>query len=178
MPFTSNSDIYAAIQDAGINRVVKHVMRQRPSLFNYGTALVAEDIQLLCSPIEADPRVLAADNPLVTVIDPLPVIGTSYAMNYAIQLTNGQIDFFPRNIIALPPDLNPPLPAQELAVHFGFCAGLGCPSYRTRRSYPGGFLGTQTTKMVSRRTMALPSVATSPLRGTGLGSADPPAPST
>ena len=176
MPFTSNSDIYAAIQDAGINRVVKHVMRQRPSLFNYGTALVAEDIHLLCSPIEADPRVLAADNPLVTVIDPLPVIGTSYAMNYAIQLTNGQIDFFPSNIIALPPDLNPPLPAQELAVHFGFCAGLGCPSYRTRRSYPGGFLGTQTTKMVSRRTMALPSVATSPLRGTGLGQRVPTGP--
>ena len=38
---TDNCDIYAAINEAGINRVVRHAMRQRPSLFNYGTVIDA-----------------------------------------------------------------------------------------------------------------------------------------
>ena len=179
MSFTSNSDIYVAVQDAGINRVVKHVMRQRPSLFNYGTVLISQDIQLLCSAIDADPAVFAADNPLVTVIDPLPVVGTNYAMNYAIQLTNGLIDFYPGNIITLPPGLNPPLPAQELAVHFGFCAGLGCPGGPTRRPpvLPGRLLGSQTTKaMIARDRMSNPSLSSMIARGPGIGTTTPSTP--
>jgi hypothetical protein len=39
LALTSNSDLYAAIRDEGINRVVKHIIRQRPSLFKYGTIL-------------------------------------------------------------------------------------------------------------------------------------------
>jgi hypothetical protein len=38
VPFTDNCDLYGAIHEDGINRVVRHIMRQRPSLFNYGTA--------------------------------------------------------------------------------------------------------------------------------------------
>lgn len=137
MPLTSDSDIYFAIHDAGINRVVKHVMRQRPSLFNYGTALVAADPQLLCSPVDVDPRVTAADNPIVTVMPPLPVITTPYAMNYCAQVGGGQIDFAPGNIISLPAALNPPLPDQRLAVRFSVCAGLGCPPRRVVTKPPG-----------------------------------------
>jgi hypothetical protein len=38
MAFTDNSDLYGAINEEGINLIAQHIMRQRPSLFNYGTA--------------------------------------------------------------------------------------------------------------------------------------------
>ena len=124
---TSNSDFYVAIQDAGINRLVRHVMRKRPSLFNYGTSFVAYNPQLLCQSIDVAPEVLQAGNPLVTVLPPLPIIGTSLALNYLIQLTKGELDFHPGNVFTLPSELNPPLGKQHLGVHFQVCAGLGCP---------------------------------------------------
>ncbi len=127
MALTSNSDFYVSIQDAGINRLVRHVMWKRPSLFNYGTSFVASNPHLLCQNIDVAPEVLQAGNPLVTVIDSLPIIGTSLALNYAIQLTKGELDFHPGNIFTLPNELNPPLGKQRLGVHFQVCAGLGCP---------------------------------------------------
>jgi hypothetical protein len=124
---TSHSDFYVAIHDAGINRLVGHVMRKRPSLFNYGSSLLASNPQLLCQSVDVAPEVLQAGNPLVTVLDPLPIIGTSLALNYAVQLTKGEIDFYPGNVFALPAELNPPLGKQRLGVHFQVCAGMGCP---------------------------------------------------
>ena len=138
MSFTSNCDIFAAIHDMGINRVIKHIMRQRPSLFNYGTSLVASNPQLLCERIDAAPEVIGNQNPLVTVLDPLPVIGlsgfpsgsvgpTDLGLNFGVQLSKGEIDFFKGNVFTLPAELNP-LANQRLAVHFRVCAGIGCPS--------------------------------------------------
>lgn len=124
---TSNSDFYVAIHDAGINRIVKHVMRQRPSLFNYGTSLLLRNPELLCQRVDVAPEVLLAGNPIITVLDPLPIIGTSLGLNYCVQLTKGEIDFHPSNVISLPPELNPPLANQRLGVHFQVCAGIGCP---------------------------------------------------
>lgn len=129
MPFTSNSDFYVSIQDAGINRVVRHVMQQRPSLFNYGTSFVLRSPELLCQKIDAAPEVLQAGNPLITVLDPLPVIGTNLGLNYCVQLTKGEIDFHPQNIMTLPQELSP-LAAQNFGVHFKVCAGIGCPTSR------------------------------------------------
>ena len=136
MALTSNSDFYVSIQDAGINRVVKHVMRQRPSLFNYGTSFVSRSPELLCKRIEVAPEVLEVGNSLITVLDPLPVIGTNLGLNYCVQLTKGEIDFHPENIIALPPELHP-LATQHLSVHFQVCAGIGCPTGRL--PLPGKF---------------------------------------
>jgi hypothetical protein len=133
---TSNSDFYFSIQDAGINRVVRHVMRQRPSLFNYGTSFVLRRPELLCRRIDVAPEVLQSGNPLITVLDPLPVIGTNLGLNYCVQLTRGEIDFHPENIIALPSELHP-LAAQRLGVHFQVCAGIGCPTGRL--PLPGKF---------------------------------------
>lgn len=130
MALTSNCDFYVAIHDAGINRVVKHIMRQRPSLFNYGTAAINQNHRLLCKDIDIAPEVLVAGNPIVTVLDPLPIIGTAYGLNYLVQLTKGEIDFHPGNVFNLPPELNPPLANQRLAIHFQVCAGVGCPPLR------------------------------------------------
>jgi hypothetical protein len=138
MSLTANCDFYAAIHDEGINRVIRHLMRQRPSLFNYGSSLLASNPEMLCERIEADSAVVSNNNPLVTVLDPLPVIGlsgfpggsiapTGLALNFAAQLSKGQIDFFPGNVFTLPSELGS-LARQRLAVHFRVCAGIGCPS--------------------------------------------------
>jgi len=126
MALTNNSDLYVAIHDAGINRVIKHVMRQRPSLFNYGTSLLLSNSELLCKRIDVAPEVLEAGNPILKVLPPLPVLGTSLGLNFCVQATTGEIDFHPGNVFSLPPQLDPLL-AQRFALHFQACAGLGCP---------------------------------------------------
>ena len=37
MAFTDESDVFGSVHEDGINLVVRHLMRQRPSLFNYAT---------------------------------------------------------------------------------------------------------------------------------------------
>lgn len=129
MPFTDRSDIFGAVHEEGINRVVEHIMRQRPSLFNYATRFFRHRPDLLCTPIKAAQKVLDAGNPLFTEQDPLPILGAPIpiGLNYCIQLTDFQIDFHPANTITLPPELAP-LPAQRLALRFRACAGIDCPS--------------------------------------------------
>src|SRR5665647_3267360 len=127
MVLTSNSDFYIAVQDLAINRIIKHVTRQRPSLFNYGTSVFAEDLRLLCcNDFDVAPEVINNNNPIITVLNPLPVLMTSYYLNYCAQFVKGEIDFHPGNI-TLPQELSPPLGNQRLALYFKVCAGLGCP---------------------------------------------------
>jgi hypothetical protein len=130
MPYTDKCDLYGAVNEDGINNVATHIMRQRPSLFNYGTALVAAKPELLCEPIHPAPEVISKGNPLITVEDPLPVFGTNglVALNYCFQLTKARIDFHPGDVVTLPPELNPPLAKQSFAIYVRVCGGIGCPS--------------------------------------------------
>lgn len=128
MAFTDHSDLFGAVHEQGINLVVQHIMRQRPSLFNYATAFFREHNDLLCVRIEADKKVLEAGNPLFDLQDPIPVLGTPIpvGLNWCLQLTHAQIDFHPGNIFELPAELGT-LPEQRLALHFRACFGLDCP---------------------------------------------------
>src|SRR5215208_2054087 len=130
MAFTDNSDLFGAVDEEGINLVVRHLMRQRPSLFNYGTALIERNPALLCEPIDPAPAVAQRNNPIVTVVDPLPVLGTSpeVTLNFCFQLTAAEVDFHPGVVIVLPPELAPPLGAQRLAMRLRVRGGLGCPA--------------------------------------------------
>ncbi|MEK6480351.1 hypothetical protein WJR50_22600 [Catalinimonas sp. 4WD22] len=129
MAFTDNSDLYGALHEEGINRVVKHIRRQRPSLFNYGTALIQANPELLCERIESAPGV----STLITVQPPLPLFGAEQlALNYCFQFTAFEIEFHPGNVINLPPQLNPPLPGQRFAFRAKLCGGIGCPSRENR----------------------------------------------
>lgn len=130
MAFTDNSELYGAIHEDGIKLVVQHIMRQRPSLFNYGTDFVVARPHLLCRPINPAPAVIQRGNPLITVEDPLPVLGTNGAvgLDFCFQLTSAEIDFHPGNVFTLPSELSPPLGAQRFAIHVYICGGLGCPS--------------------------------------------------
>jgi hypothetical protein len=129
MPFTDKSDIFGAVHEEGINRVVRHIMRQRPSLFNYATPFFRRRPDLLCVPIQAAQSVIQAQNPLFTVQDPLPIVGSllNVGLNYCIQLTDLQIDFHPGNSVALPRELGA-LQPQRFALRMRACAGIDCPS--------------------------------------------------
>ena len=59
----------------GFNGVVKHLIQQRPSLFNFCTSFLASNPNLLCEKIIAVPEVNRQQNPLLTVLEPIPVIG-------------------------------------------------------------------------------------------------------
>ncbi len=125
MALTDKSDFYVAVHEDGINIVVKQLMRQRPSLVNYGTALLRAQPELLCESIEAVPGVTR----LITVLPPIPLLGTEhFAFNYCFQLTDLRFEFHPGNVIELPSELEPPLAKQLFAFQARVCGGLGCPS--------------------------------------------------
>lgn len=127
MAFTDSCDIFASFHEEGFNRILGHVRRQRPSLFNYATADVANNPRLLCKEIDAHPIVALRGNPQVTIADPLPIPGTNFGVNFAAQLLDLQVDFHPGDEFQLPPELNPPLQAQRLAIKVVICGGIGCP---------------------------------------------------
>src|SRR5258706_4091536 len=120
MALTDNCDLFVSVNEAGINLIARHIMLQRPSLFNYATDEVIRNPRLLCAPIDAAPAVIQRGNPLITHEPPIPVMATHPALglNFAVQLTKAEVDFTPGNVIVLPAEVNPPLPAQRLALHF------------------------------------------------------------
>jgi hypothetical protein len=137
VPFTDLSDLYGAVNEEGINLVVRHVMRKRPSLFNYGTQAVIDDPSLRCVRIDAAPEVAARGNPLMTREDPIEILGTNgqWGLDFCAQLTEVTLDFHPGNAISLPPELAP-LEAQHFAISSTACAGIGCPSEDFLRRLP------------------------------------------
>lgn len=130
MTLTNNSELFSSVHETAINNIAMHIMRQRPSLFNYGTAYIAARPELLCERIDFDPAVIQRGNPLITVEDPLPVLGTNglVALNFCFQLTKVEIDFYPGRGITLPSELNPPLAQQQFSLYVRVCGGIGCPS--------------------------------------------------
>lgn len=131
MAYTDNCDLYAAFHEDGINLVIRHIMRQRPSLFNYATANLAKNQEMWCSPVHYTSDVQRYGNPLFTVLSPLPVLGADsppVGLDFIVQLTDAKIDFFPSNAIKLPAELNPPLPKQHFALEFRICGSIACPS--------------------------------------------------
>lgn len=141
MALTDNCDLYAAVHEDGINRVIRHLMRQRPSLFNYATADVAQNRELWCHKIDATGDVVKFGQPLFTVMPPLPVLGSVNPLvltGFCAQLVKAAIDFHPGKSIALPPELSPPLAPQRFSLQFTVCGGIVCPADRDVDQIPVG----------------------------------------
>ena len=139
MAFTDNCDLYAAVSEDGINLVAKHVMTQRPSLFNYATKYIFDHQELACQPVPHTIDVTNHSNPLFSVVPPIPIFGADsppVGLNFCIQLVEAEVDFYPGNLIHLPPELNPPLAQQHLALKVRVCGGLDCPSSELIDSIP------------------------------------------
>jgi hypothetical protein len=128
MALTDRSDFFASANENAFNHLVRLIQRQRPSLFNYGTAAFALAPRRWCQPIEADDRVLRAGDRLVTLQDPIPVFGSPVpiGLNWMFQLTRLQIDFHPNDTFALPPEIGR-LPPQHFALQLKACFVLDCP---------------------------------------------------
>ena len=102
MALTDSSHLFAAMHEDAFNRVLQHIMRKRPSLFNYGTQWVADQWEKrLCDIPAVDELVLRPTNepnapvtpdPVVTVEDPIPVLGTNgaYGLNFAAQIVGSR----------------------------------------------------------------------------------------
>lgn len=139
MAFTDNCDLYAAVHEDGVNLLAKHLIAQRPSLFNYATQYVSDHPQLACHPVAHTVDVTNHFNPLFTVVPSLPILGADsppFGLNFCIQLVDAKVDFFPGNAIHLPPKLNPPLGAQHVAMQIRMCGGLDCPAAEFIDSLP------------------------------------------
>lgn len=132
MALTDYSDIYAALHDAGINRVITLFMKDRPALFNYGTQNVVRNPGLWCSPINTAPGVTH----FMTEMPPLPVMmADNLYLDYCVQLTDLKFDFYPSDTISLPSQLKP-FQVQNFAIQISACAGLGCTPFGGRRTIP------------------------------------------
>src|ERR1051325_4552165 len=56
MAFTNHSDLFAAVHEHAINTTIAHLMRQRPSLFNYATLIFTQALSSqFCKPIAPPP---------------------------------------------------------------------------------------------------------------------------
>jgi hypothetical protein len=138
MAFTDHCELYAAVHEDGVNRVIRHIMLQRPSMFNYATADVAANRELWCAQVKYTDDVTKYGNPIFTVLPPLPVIGVDsppVGLSYTVQLLKFEIDFHPSNVFGLPPELSP-LKEQRFALHFNVCGALGCPDDRVLDTVP------------------------------------------
>jgi hypothetical protein len=130
MAFTDNCDLFISIREDGANRIGWHIMRQRPSLFNYATADVAANRELWCQIPEFTTDVKRVGNPVFTVLPFLPVIGADsppVGLGFCVQVVRAQLDFHPSNVISLPPELGSKLQEQQLAIELKICGGIRCP---------------------------------------------------
>jgi hypothetical protein len=130
MAFTDNCDLFASVHENGVNRAIQHIMRQRPSLFNYATADVAGNRELWCQIPEFTADVTTFGNPMFTILPYLPVIGADsppVGIGFCLQVARAQVDFHPSNITKLPPELGKELQAQRFALELKICGGVRCP---------------------------------------------------
>ena len=119
MAFTDNCDLYASIHEEGANRIIKHIMLQRPSWFNYATADVAANNELWCEPVEYTKDVTDYGNPIFKELPPMPVLGVDsppVGLSFCVQLLKFEPDFYKGNVFGLPPELDP-LQEQHFAFH-------------------------------------------------------------
>lgn len=130
MAFTDNCDLFASIHEEGVNRIARHIMRQRPSLFNYATADVAANRELWCQIPEFTEDVTKFGNPIFTILPYLPVIGADsppVGLGLCVQMVRARVDFHPSTVISLPPELGGKLEEQQLALELKICGGIRCP---------------------------------------------------
>lgn len=160
MPYTANCDIYFAIQEHGANLIALHVMKQRPSLFNYASSYVAQHPGLACAPVIRTPDVDKYNpNNLFTVEPAIPVFGAEtppVGLNFCAQLVSAKVDFYPSNVLNLPQEMNPPLSPQQFALGARLCAGLDCPAELLGEIPPGSPAG-QATFAEPKQTLIPPT---------------------
>lgn len=130
MAHTEHSDLYASIHEEGVDDVVSHLRRNRPSLFNYASGRIADRPKaFLCRSVEAARLAEDRGAPLVRRIDPVPIIGTGgrVALDFCFQITELTLDAHPSNSIDVPAEADLTIDDQQFGVFVRVCVGLACP---------------------------------------------------
>ncbi len=141
MGYTDHCDLYGAVGEAGVNRAINDIIRQRPSLFNYATQDIAQDAELWCAPVPHTQDVTNYGNPLFTIVDPIPILGAdapAVSVGFCAQMTKAEVDFYPGNTIPLPTELDPPLADQHFSLLLRLCGAIECPSPDSISRVPAG----------------------------------------
>ncbi|MGP6086290.1 hypothetical protein [Antarctobacter jejuensis] len=139
MALTDNADLFVSFHEDGMNRIIQHIMRQRPSLFNYATPDIVANRELWCHIPDFTVDVSKFGNPIFTELPYLPVIGTDsppIGLGFTVQIVRFQVDLHPSNRIGLPPELGPKLKDQRLALEFRICGTVLCPDADTLDKIP------------------------------------------
>jgi hypothetical protein len=129
MSLTKGVDLYGAVDEEGINRFVRHLLGQRPSLFNFATpGIAAYPEEFLSPPVPLSPAQVGRDQPRVTEVSPLPVLGTDgpVELEYCAQLTAFEFDFHPGEEFQLP--VGGTLEEQQFGARAALAVGVGCPN--------------------------------------------------
>ena len=129
------ADLYAAITDDAVNRIINFLHARAPYLFNYvaptikaqyddkGRFIGFVDNWLTCSDVAPDPP---PGVPRYRRIPPFSLPGVAVKLPLSIQLIDVNIDFHPGDILTLPNELNPPLQEQRFAVQAIVQVGVAC----------------------------------------------------
>ena len=111
MPVTNGHDVYASLNETGVNKFIHNFALARPHDFNFATAG------------------LGGGSPNVGLLPPLTLPGASYGLNYGIRILVPHIDFFPQNV-ALPPPLL--LKPNQFSVTTGAHVCIDCIAERIK----------------------------------------------
>jgi len=81
------------LHEEGINNIIKHFMKKRPSMFNFGTSRLNTRKDLLCfqPPIDTN---LDPNQPWITCIKPI-LITDYYGIDFCYQISDFEFDFNP-----------------------------------------------------------------------------------
>jgi hypothetical protein len=130
MPNTGpNCDLYFALTQDAVNKLLRLVRRQRPSLLNYATPDVVRSPSAYgFQPVTAGDvvqPVIDRRNPLYTIRDPITLKSASgqATFEYFAQLRDVALDFAPSDIAPLPAP--PPLADGSFAFVATVAAGFG-----------------------------------------------------
>ncbi|MBU1002630.1 MAG: hypothetical protein KKE73_08905 [Proteobacteria bacterium] len=139
MAQTDHCDLYGEVHEEAINRLIRHLMRQRPSMFNFATPMFHSNPELLCVRPDIHPEVARRGLSICSLEQPLPISGTgnTLGLNYCLQITELRLDAHPNNVIPLPPQLANLMPEQRLALSAKACAGLVCPLEKYTEHFGG-----------------------------------------
>lgn len=129
------ADLYAAITDDTVNRLIGHLHARAPYLFNYvapsikpvkddrGQIVGFADNWLTCYDVEPAPP---PGVPRYTRIPPFGLPGVAVKLPCSIQIVDLDVDFHPSDEVTLPIELSPPLAAQRFAVQTMVQFGVAC----------------------------------------------------
>lgn len=104
------------INEEGLNRLIKQMMKQRPSMFNFGTERINRKTDLLCFQPTVDID-LPPDQPWITCIQPL--VFENFKLDFCYQIKDFEFDLFPSN--------SAPTNIDQFLINITLFIGIGLP---------------------------------------------------